>query len=110
MAHIKTIRHRIEGTDCMFAQAELYYDLGGPNVWYGTDEPRGYWISVRKVKRQSGFVSYELHDGTRYFLKEVKRRTKKADAEVETYFNENYMRLINRTYPDVTLSSGCTIE
>lgn len=42
-----------EGT---VTRTEVYYDLGGGNVWTGKSEPRGIWLSIRQIK-------VELHDG-----------------------------------------------
>lgn len=101
---------RIEGTENEFVKAQLGYDLGGENVWTLKVDRRGYYVYVRRVKRERGFESFELHDGRKFLLKEVKRQSKKAEAEAEAKFNEVYMDLIRRVYPNLVLSTGCTIR
>lgn len=107
---IKSIEHRIEGTETSFVKAELYYDLGGLNTWSYKEEPRGYWVSVRRIKREGNLISFDAYDGRRFLIKEVKRNSKKAAEEAVEVFNNTYMELIKRVYPDVKLSSGCTIR
>ena len=109
MKYIKTIMHRIEGTDNEFVKAELVYDLGGENVWTYKVDPRGYWAIIRRVKRERGFESFVLNDGRRILLKETARQSRKAEAEAEARFNAEHLEMIQRVYPNVKLSTGCTI-
>lgn len=109
MKHIKTIMHRIEGTDNEFVKAELVYDLGGVNVWTYKVDPRGYWVLIRRVKKERGFESFVLYDGRKILLTETSRQSKKAEAEAEARFNAEYLEMIRRVYPNVKLSTGCTI-
>ena len=110
MKTIKTFEHRIEGTENEFVKAELKYDLGGVNVWTYGHDARGYWMYVRRVKRERGFESFVLYDGRKILLKEVARQSKRAEAEAVKLFNEQYLDAVHRVYPDLTLSTGFTIR
>lgn len=100
---IKTITYHIKNTENKFIKAELGYQLGGENVWTYNKERRGYYAYIRRVKRERGFESFMLADGRKFLLKEVTRKTKKAEAEAEAKFDEIHMDLIKRVYPDVEL-------
>lgn len=100
---MKTILHRIEGTENNFVEVKLIYDLGGHNVWTYEEDKRGYYATVRRVERKNGMYSFTLFDGRKIFLKEVKRKSKKAEAEAEQIMNDNYMNWIKAVYPDVKI-------
>lgn len=69
-------------------RAEVYYDLGGGNVWTGKGEPRGIWLSIRptKIELHNGYQteSFEVFGskGKRIFLVELKRANPKTLAAV----------------------------
>lgn len=107
---IKTMMFRIEGTENEFVKVQFDYALGGENMLTYKVDRRGYYAYVRRVKRERGFESFMLHDGRKFLLKEVKRQSKRAEVEAEAKFNEVYMDLIRRTYPNLVLSTGCTIR
>lgn len=58
---------------------ELTYDLGGYNLFDYTKKPRGYYLVVTPVTRQSGFESFTAFTGLRKCIKEVKRKSKGAE-------------------------------
>ena len=58
---------------------ELTYDLGGYNLFDYTEKPRGYYLVVTPVTRQSGFESFTAFTGVRKCIKEVKRKSKGAE-------------------------------
>lgn len=67
---------------------ELYYDLGGMNYFTGRAENRGYYLSVSPVTRGTsagGFVSesYTAFTGIKQNIKQVTRKSAKAEAEAE---------------------------
>ena len=106
---MKTILHRIEGTENNYIEAKLIDDLGGYNMWNGGNDRRGYYTTIRRVERKNGLYSFTLFDGRKFFLKEVKRKSKKAESEAEQIMNDNYMDWIKAVYPDIKISTGCTI-
>ena len=64
---------------------DLYYDLGGYNVFTYKTDPRGYYASFLPVKREvhthytsESFVGFS---GFKVLLKEVTRQSKKARTE-----------------------------
>jgi len=60
-------------------RVELTYDLGGYNLFDYTQKPRGYYLVVTPVTRQSGFESFTAFTGVRKCVKEVKRKSKGAE-------------------------------
>lgn len=67
---------------------ELYYDLGGMNYFTGRPENRGYYLSVSPVTRGisaggSVLESYTAFTGIKQNIKQVTRKSKKAEAEAE---------------------------
>jgi hypothetical protein len=68
--------------------AEVYYDLGGGNVWSGKKESRGIWLSIRPTKIEVHDTyrteTYEIFGkkGARIFLFELKRANPKILAAI----------------------------
>lgn len=66
---------------------ELYYDLGGANYFTGTQEDRGYYLSVTPVERRNnGNYATERYigfTGIKQNIKKVKRKSAKAETEAE---------------------------
>lgn len=66
---------------------ELRYNLGGINYFTYKQEPRGYYLSVSPVKleHRDGYTleSYTAFTGTKYLVKEVTRKSAKAEKEAE---------------------------
>ena len=64
---------------------DTYYDLGGMNYFSYKIEPRGYYASVQPVaiEKHAEYTSEEFTacTGTKWILKEVKRKSTKAESE-----------------------------
>ena len=73
---------------------ETRYDLGGPNWAYGGTTKRGYYLHVTPVKRETrdGYAleSFVAFTGVKQLLKEVTRKSAKAEAAAET-IAKNYL-------------------
>ena len=78
-----------DGVDvqCNFIEVRIDYDLGG--VSWATYEPkaRGYYLSVTPVVVSDISVSFEAFTGVRTLLNEVKRQSKKGEAEAIRIMN-----------------------
>ena len=63
---------------------EVFYDKGGMNYFTSKVDPRGYWLSVKKVEREvvDGRVVVEkfalMSGGRRMFIMEVKKQSQKS--------------------------------
>lgn len=64
----------------LFVELEVYYSLGGMNFWNGTNEKRGYWVSVSPItiEERAGMVcrSFTIGggmSGLKGFLEEATR-------------------------------------
>ena len=70
---------------CTHLKVEVYYNLGGMNYFTYKTEPRGYYLSMSPVERtvRNGFISegYTAFSGNKVLLKEVSRKSKKAEQE-----------------------------
>lgn len=70
-----------------FLKVELYYSLGGANMFTYRNEARGYYVSVSPVERRklegcSGFVeSYTAFTGLKALVYACGRRSKAAEAK-----------------------------
>ena len=66
-------------------KVELTYNLGGFNVFTCKQEARGYYLSVCPVKRERDeygvMESFVAFSGTKLLVKEVKRKSQKAEQE-----------------------------
>ena len=67
---------------------ELYYSLGGYNVFTHKTEPRGYYLSVSPVSRSvttygATMESYTAFSGIKQCIKEVSRKSEKAARSAE---------------------------
>lgn len=64
-------------------KCELYYDLGGMNLFTYKEEPRGYYVSVTPVQREKrdGYTTetYTSFTGYKDCIHIVKRKSKKAE-------------------------------
>ena len=79
----KTIYLENPTNDANALVIEVYYDKGGMNYFTYKVERRGYYLSVRPVLQSKGLVSYTSFSGTKVLLKEVSRKSAKAEAEAE---------------------------
>lgn len=80
-------------------RVELFYDLGGTNIFTSEIEERGYYLSVTPVERHTssqGYTteSYTAFTGTRMLLNGVARRSKKAENKAEQLAQEKEHTLI----------------
>lgn len=62
---------------------EVYYSLGGWNMFNGSQEARGYWMSVSPVEREDNMESFIIGRGRRKFLNETRVDRKGGKAEQE---------------------------
>ncbi len=62
---------------------EVYYSLGGWNIFNGLQEPRGYWMAVSPVEREDNVESFFIGRGQRKFLNETRVDRKGGKAEQE---------------------------
>lgn len=79
---------------------DLYYNLGGYNVFTYRQEPRGYYLSacpVERIDRGGGFImeGFTAYTGTKVLVKEVKRKSVKAEREAEQAAVEWKQKLLN---------------
>lgn len=64
-------------------EIELYYYLGGMNYFTGRAENRGYYLSVAPVERGMRSECYTAFTGIKQNIKQVTRKSAKAEAEAE---------------------------
>ena len=81
-------------------RVDLDYQLGGMNVFTYKREPRGYYLSVCPVERENrgnGVVmeSFTAFTGTKMLVKEVTRKSAKAEREAEDYAATRERELID---------------
>ncbi len=96
---------QIEGTN-KHLKIEVYYNKGGINYFTYKTDPRGYWLSMTIVERdtrESGVVieSFSLFgSGFRHFLLEVKKQSEKsyekAVSLAEEMIDEMRVQVINK--------------
>jgi len=58
-------------------EVSVYYTKGGANYFIGGTTPRGFYLSVRPVKKGNGMVSFEMFSGRKKLLFETNRYTDK---------------------------------
>lgn len=81
-------------------EIELYYDLGGMNYFTGKAEDRGYYLSVTPVEigmRDGRIASerYAAFTGIKQNIKQVTRKSTKAEAEAEKLASDAMDNLID---------------
>ncbi len=59
-------------------EIEVYYSLGGMNYFTGSNEQRGYYLSVTPVKREREWVTTTAFTGIKALLLPVTRKSDKA--------------------------------
>lgn len=79
---------------------ELYYSLGGMNYFTGSVENRGYYLSVTPVERRASARGYTSEcctafTGIKQNIKEVTRKSKKAESEAEKLASDTIDNLID---------------
>ena len=87
-------------TENVFVKVETYYNLGGMNYFTYKVELRGYYLSVTPVERvdHGSYIteSCTAFSGYKMLLKEVKRKSKKAEMEAEQIAADEMQRIIDR--------------
>lgn len=76
-------------------KVEVYYSLGGMNYFTYRQEGRGYYLSVTPVERGNGFEGFMAFSGIKKLLREVKRKSAKAEAEAESMVEQEKQELID---------------
>ena len=61
-----------------FLRTEVYYSEGGANYFSGSSNARGYYVSVKPIKIESGCVSFMLFSGCKKLVLESKRFSAKT--------------------------------
>ena len=91
-----------ENSNVTHIKVEVKYDLGGYSFATYREKPRGYYLYVTPVKREEKYgcmmESFTAFTGYSYFLKDVKRKSAKAEAEAES---------IAKTVMDQMISKVC---
>ena len=79
-------------TDATHLKVELRYNLGGYNAFTCRQEPRGYYLSAVPIKRETHELepgrtftteAFMAFTGTKVLVKEVTRKSSKAEREAE---------------------------
>lgn len=80
-------------------RVDVYYSLGGMNMFTYTKEKRGYYLSVSPVERSEGpgysSEGFTAFSGTKWLLLEVKRKSAKAEAEATAWAMKVAEKCIN---------------
>lgn len=95
----KYIALKENATGSTHVKIEVYYNLGGYNVFTYKSEERGYYLSVCPVKRESrngvNLESFTAFSGTKMCILPVTRKSKKAEANAEQIATEREKTLID---------------
>ena len=88
-----------ENATATHLRVEIYYTLGGINYATYRQEPRGYYLSVVPVTRENRYgctmESFTAFTGVKQILKEVSRRSAKAEAQAEENAQNYIHDLVN---------------
>lgn len=92
-----------------YIKVEVFYSLGGINYFNYKIEPRGYYLSAKEVERtdRGGYVSESyavFGNGLKILLKEVKRQSKKAEADAMVLAEEYMNNIVDRVLEQNGLS------
>ena len=96
-------RIKANGKECNHLEITLDYSLGGYNYWNGNTDGRGYYLYVTPVSvgkseyngHEYETVSQILGQGSKMLLKQVARKSKKAEQESIVLAQEKKDELIN---------------
>lgn len=91
--YLKLAENSRKSTDL---EIHVYYSKGGMNYFTSQNESRGYYLSVTPVERWRGMIGYVAFSGLKRCIKEVGRKSAKAEAEAERIAPEYEQDLINR--------------
>ena len=84
-------------------KVELYYSIGGCNMFTYETERRGYYISAVPVERGIGYESFTAFSGWKRCLVECSRKSKSKQIEAEKEFEKWDEETIMRTFPDLIM-------
>ena len=107
--YIPVKMQQIGNTKITHIRVETYYSLGGYNYFTYRQERRGYYISVAPVERSEyapGVVMERTtcFSGYKALLKEVSRKSAKAEREAEAAAPQIREELIRRVMQDQGLA------
>ena len=91
-------------TNATHLKAQIYYALGGSNMFTYENEARGYYVSVCPVKREErdGFTmeSFIAFTGLKQCVLPVQRKSAKKMSEAITYFEEHINEFIKNHFSE----------
>lgn len=62
---------------------ELYYDIGGPTIFTGGHNERGYYLGVQPIVKTANYRTYAAFSGTKALIEPTKRFSLKRLNEIE---------------------------
>lgn len=80
---------------CNVIETRVVYDIGGYNYATSTPKKRGYYLHCAPLEVGGGFTRYQGFSGTYMLLNEVKRQSKKGEAEALKLYKEKKQMLID---------------
>lgn len=85
-------------------KAQVYYALGGANMFTYKNEPRGYWMQIVPVKRENKYgytmESFTAFTGLKALVLPVQRKSKKKFDEAIAYFEEHIEEFIKNNFSE----------
>lgn len=78
-----------------YLKVELYYKLGGVNLFTYKQEARGFYLAVTPVERTEKFESFTAFTGSKVCVHECKRFSKKAAELAQVKAKDWEQRLID---------------
>ena len=93
--YCKSLELKKNANNWNYLDVELEYNIGGYNYFSGKETPRGYYLSVQPIERGEQLSSVIAFTGTNFLIKEVKRKSNKAEAEAEQIAKEKENEYIN---------------
>lgn len=92
--------------DCL--RVYVSYDLGGPNIWCGGMDSRGYYLFCAPIKRENGMTAWIMGKGLKILLKTVSRASQSALNEALAIAKEKEQELIENVLAkyDLELAEG----
>lgn len=84
------------------------YDLGGPNVWCGGMNQRGYYLFCTPIKLERCMTAWIMGKGLKILLKSVNRASQSALDEALAIAKEKEQELIENVLAkyDLELAEG----
>ena len=70
-------------TSATHLRVETDYTKGGLNLFTYKQERRGYYLHITPVERRGNMESFVAFTGNKFLLKEVSRKSAKAEREAE---------------------------